>query len=195
MSKATFDLFDAPLGDAYGYFQDLLPEARFPNYHQRFCTDPQIWEQFEPPSWVFNLSWREYRYADFQLREDLNQFIPEDDPGIYIFYARPNRLLYGFPKFALYVGISNERNSHRPLRERLKDYVPGALSTIKKRTNIHRMLQLYYEQIWVAFALSSASSSQLEEIEMLLHGFIYPCFGRRDFPAAVKKVQQAFGGI
>ena len=195
MTKVTFDLFDAPLGDAYGYFQGLHPEARFTCYLREFSIDPQNWTQHEPQNWVFNLSWREYRYADIQRREDLNQVIPEDDPGVYIFYARANRLVYRFPQFAFYVGISNERNSQRPLRDRLKDYLPTALSTIRKRNNVHRMLQLYYEQIWVAFALSSASSADLEEAEESLHGFIYPCFSRRDFPPDIKQQQQAFGVI
>jgi hypothetical protein len=195
MAKATYDLFDAPLGDAYGYFQGLRDEARFPSYRREFCVDPHNWIQHVPPEWVFGLAWREYRYADVQQRDDLNSVIPEDDPGIYIFYARPDRLIYHFPRFALYVGISNEHDSQRPLRERLKDYVPMALKSIKKRKNIHRMLQLYYEQIWVAFALTSAPSEELEQVEEGLHGFIYPCFSRRDFPADIKSQQKAFGVI
>lgn len=195
MTKATFDLFDASLGDAHGYFRRLLPEARFGCYRQEFSVDPQNWEQHEPPAWVFELNWREYHYADIQHRKDLNQIIPEDEPGIYIFYARPNRLLYRFPQFAFYIGISNERNSLRPLRERLNDYLPTAMNTIRKRKNVHRMLQLYYEQIWVAFALSSAPSAELEVVEERLHGYIHPCFGRRDFPLDIKQQQQAFGVI
>ena len=153
------------------------------------------WDRYVPPAWVFELNWREYRYAEIQRRKDLDLFIPDDEPGIYVFYARPDRLIYNFPQFPLYNGISNERNSLRPLRERLKDYLPTALSKIKKRKNIHRMLRLYYEHIWVAFAFSEATSADLEEVEKLLHGFIYPCFSRRDFPPEIKEQQQAFGGI
>jgi hypothetical protein len=193
MAKVTFDLFDATLGDAYGYFQGLQPEARFTCYRREFSVDPQSWDQYAPPDWVHDLDWREYRYADIQLREDLNRVIPEDDPGIYIFYARANRLIYHFPQFAFYVGISNERNSQRPLRERLKDYLPTALNAIRKRNNVHRML--YYGQIWVAFALSTAPSAELEVVEERLHGFIHPCFGRRDFPPDIKQQQQAFGEV
>lgn len=195
MTKATLDLFDAPLGDAYDFYQALPNDARFKTYRQEFSVDPQNWTQHEPPQWVFDLSWREYRYADVQQPGALNQIIPEEEPGIYVFYARPDRLVYRFPQFAFYVGISNERNSQRSLRERLKEYVPSAVKTIKKRKNVHRMLQLYYGQIWVAFALSSVPSGQLEQVEEKLHGFVHPCFSRRDFPPDVKGQQQAFGVI
>lgn len=195
MPKATFDPFDASLGDAYGYYQGLADGVRFSCYQHEFMIDPQSWLKYEPPAWVFSLNWREYRYATIQQRNDLDVLIPEDDPGIYIFYTRANRLIYHFPQFAFYVGISNERNSQRPLRERLKDYLPTALNMIRKRRNVHRMLQLYYEHIWVAFALSSESSVVLEDVEEKLHGYMYPCFNRRDFPADIKRQQQAFGGI
>jgi hypothetical protein len=195
MAKATFDPFDATLGDAYSYYQKLAAGARFASYRQEFSTDPQNWKKHEPPAWVFALKWREYRYADVQRREDLHPIIPENKPGIYIFYARPDRLIHRFPQFAFYIGISNERGSQRPLRERLKEYVPAALPTIKKRKNVHRMLQMYYGQIWVAFALTSASPASLRRIEMQLHGFVHPCFARRDFPVGIKQQQQAFGVI
>ena len=122
MTKATFDLIDAPLGDAYGHYQGLEDEVRFMTYRREFSVDPSNWEQNLPPEWVFGLNWKEYRYSEIQQRNDLNEVIPEDDPGIYIFYTRPNQLVYKFPQFAFYIGISNERNSQRPLRERLKDY-------------------------------------------------------------------------
>jgi len=195
MAKATLDLFDAPLGDAYGYYQGLTDEVRFKCYRQEFSIDPQKWAEHEPADWVFELNWREYRYANIQQGEDLNRLIPEDDPGIYIFYTRANRLVYRFPQFAFYVGISNERDSQRPLRERLKDYLPTALNAIRKRKNVHRMLQLYYGQIWVAFTFSSVPSAELQEVERRLHGFIHPCFGRRDFPPDIKQQQKAFGVI
>ena len=193
MPKATFDPFDAPLGDAYGHYQALGDADRFTLYRREFSVDPRKWSQHKPAAWVLGLHWQEYRYADVQQRDDLEQLIPEDDPGIYIFYARPDRLVHRFPEFAFYVGISNERGTNRPLRERLKEYVPAALSTIRKRQNIHRMLQLYYGQIWVAYALAPKSSSVLRRVEGQLHGFVHPCFSRRDFPADIKRQQQAFG--
>jgi hypothetical protein len=195
MAAATFDLFDAPLVDAYGYFHALPAEVRFLPYRREFSIDPKNWAQHRPPDWVFSLKWREYRYADIQQREDLQSVIPENKPGIYIFYTRPDQLVHRFPQFAFYVGISNERNTGRPLRERLKEYVPAALPAIRKRKNVHRMLQMYYGHIWVAFALTSVSSAKLRKVEEQLHGFVHPCFARRDFPPGIKHQQQAFGAI
>src|ERR1700681_208944 len=81
MAKATFDPFDASLGDAYSYYQKLPSGVRFPSYRQGFSIDPQNWKQQRPPNWVFALKWREYRYADVQQREDLQSVIPSDKPG------------------------------------------------------------------------------------------------------------------
>lgn len=193
VQKATIDLFDESLGEAYGYHQALPPPVRFKLYRQEFSIDPQNWIDYRPPEWVFALNWREYRYADVRQLDDLKLLIPEDDPGIYIFYTRPDRLLHCVPQFPFYVGISNERGSNRPLRERLNDYVPTALSAIRKRKNIHRMLQMYYSQIWVVFALTSKPSSELKKIEEQIHGFVHPCFARRDFPTRIKNQQKAWG--
>jgi hypothetical protein len=195
MSKATFDLFDAPLGDAFDYLQALPDEVRFPCYRQEFSVDPRNWAANEPPTWAQALNWQEYRYSDVQDRTDLDTLITDDHPGIYIFYARPEILLHSFPRFAFYVGISGEGNSMRPLRERLKDYLPRCLSQIQKRKNIHRMLQLYYNRLWVSYALTDTHAAHLEELELKLHGYVHPCFGRRDFPLEIKHQQQAFGQI
>jgi hypothetical protein len=195
MAKATFDLFDAPLGDAFTRWQDLPDEMRFANYRRQFSVDPQNWSRYCPPDWAFDLQWQEYRYADVQTGEQLDGLIGGDAPGLYVFYARPDRLVHRFPQFAFYVGISNERGSMRPLRHRLKDYLPTALSKIRKRRNIHRMLQLYYGCLWVAFAVTDDHAADLEGLEERLHGYIHPCFPRRDFPAEIKAQQQAFGVI
>ena len=61
--------------------------------------------------------------------------------------------------------------------------------------NIHRMLQFYYGCLWVAYALTDDHASELEALEESLHGYIHPCFARRDFPVLVKAQQQAFGTI
>lgn len=193
MEKVTFDPFDAELGDAYNYHQNLPDGVRFPLYRQEFSADPSHWKRHVPPVWVSRLRWQEYRYSEVHSRRDLDKIIPVSRPGIYIFYARPDSLVHYFPQFAFYLGISNERDSNRPLRERLLDYLPASLSAIRKRQNIHRMLQLYYKQVWVAFALSNRASRDLKNAEEKLHGFIHPCCARRDFPADVKGQQKAFG--
>ncbi len=195
MAKATFDLFDAPLGDAFDSYQGLPDAQRFANYRQEFSVDPQHWARHCPPSWAFGLRWQEFRYADVRNGGELDRLIGKDHPGVYVFYARPERLVHRFPQFAFYVGISNEGGSMRPLRERLKDYLPTALAKIRKRHNIHRMLQLYYGCLWVAFALTDDHATDLETLEESLHGYVHPCFARRDFPIEVKAQQKAFGAI
>jgi len=193
MTKATFDLFDAPLGEAFEYCQRQPDEVRFAMYRREFSVDPQNWRRHGPPTWAFGLRWQEFRYADVQSAGDLDRLIGKDHPGVYVFYARPKKLIYQFPQFAFYIGISNEHGSKRPLRERLKDYLPTALAKIRKRKNIHRMLQFYYESLWVAFALTDEHATDLESLEKALHGYIHPCFARRDFPPEVKTQQKAFG--
>ena len=195
MDKATFDLFDASLGDSFTYWQGLPDDVRFSSYRRVFSVDPINWSRHLPPNWALRLDWHEYRYSKVQERSDLRHLIHSTLPGIYIFYVRPERLIGRFPQFALYVGISNERDSQRPLRERLGDYLPERLSAIKKRKNIHQMLQLYYRHVWVSYAVTPATSADLEALEDQLHGYIHPCFGRRDFPVEVKTQQQAWGQI
>ena len=195
MANATFDLVDAPLGDSYKHIQSLPDEYRAPNYRQVFSVDPSNWRKHAPPPWISSLTWREYQYSKVRSPGALNKIIPQRQPGIYIFYARPDYLVHQFPRFAFYVGVSNERGSGRPLRERLKEYLPTALASIRKRENVHRMLRLYYDQIWVAFALSERTPRELRVAEVKLHGFVHPCYGRRDFPADVKRQQKAFGAI
>ena len=131
--------------------------------------------------------------AKVSKRKDLEQIISSTLPGIYIFYVRPERLIGRFPQFALYIGISNERNSQRPLRDRLGDYLPSNLSTIQKRKNVHRMLQIYYNSLWVTYATTSAVSSDLEALEEAVHGYIHPCFGRRDFSNRDKRPTEGMG--
>lgn len=186
---------DAPLGDAFEYWQGLTDQVRFGSYRRDFSVDPRQWAENCPPDWAFDLAWREYRYADVTTRSDLDRVITEDEPGLYVFYARPQRLVNRFPQFALYVGISNEGQSLRPLRDRLKDYLPTSLSQIRKRENVHLMIQLYYGSLWVAFTLMKDHASEVEELETKLHGYLHPCFARRDFPVGVKRQQKAFGVI
>lgn len=83
----------------------------------------------------------------------------------------------------------------RALKERLKNYLPSALSQIRKRENIHLMLQMYYDCLWVSYALTSDHASQLEDLEEKIHSFVYPCFGRRDYSPEVKTMQKAWGRI
>ncbi len=189
------DLLDPSIPGSYANYQNDIDEKRFPHYRQELSTDPVLWNRYEPPPWAFDLNWSEFRYADATDTSKLNAIITSDDPGLYLFYIRPDKPVLNFPRFALYVGISNERESKRPLRERLKDYLPEKITRKKKRKQIDRMIRLYYGVLWVAYAHSNQPSKQLEKLEESLHGFIYPLYNRRDFPVAVKNQQKAFGKI
>jgi hypothetical protein len=141
---ATIDILDASIPDEFDIWQGKTDIERWPHYKEPFMTDPVLWKRHEPPDWAFNLTWHEFRYADVKTTHDINSIIKTTLPGIYIFYIRPERRFLHFPQYALYVGISNENDSRRPLRDRLKDYLPVRVERKKKRLNIDRLLRLYY---------------------------------------------------
>ncbi len=194
VTRATLDLLDAaiPTPDKYEQWRQLPDNVRFENYRKHFLTDPVFWGRHQPKDWVFALSWNEYRYADVTTPADVDAKIGSDKPGVYIFYVRPTRIVYRFPQFAFYIGISNERGTNRPLRERLKDYIPTRVAAKLKRDNIDQMLQMYYGVLWVAYALAARPSSELVKLEKKLHGFIYPCYSRRDFPKDIQTQRRRF---
>jgi len=192
---ATFDILDAMIPDAFAAWQAYPDAVRFKSYREEFSTDPVLWTRHKPPAWAFSLQWDEFRYADISSPSALDAIITSKDPGLYIFYIRPEALINGFPNFALYIGISNESGSNRPLRDRLKDYLPGKISVLAKRTQIDCMIRRYYGVLRVAYSLISRSSADLEALEQKLHGFIYPRYDRRDWPVDIKTQQKAFGII
>lgn len=195
ISAATQDLLDPTIPGSYANYQNDPDEKRFPHYRATFCTDPVLWKRHEPPPWAFSLSWAEFKYTDATDSKKLDALISSTDPGLYVFYIRPEKVINQFPRFALYVGISNEGNSNRPLRTRLKDYLPERIAAKKKRKQIDRMVRLYYGVLWVAYTLSNRPSAELEKLEQALHGFFYPVYDRRDFPVDIKDQQKAFGTI
>jgi hypothetical protein len=195
INTVTLDILDASIPDEFNKWQAYSDEVRFAHYKEEIRTDPTSWKRHKPDDWAFNLSWAEFRYKDVKDAAILRTIITSTQPGIYIFYIRPDKVLYHFPQFALYVGISNEKNSKRALRERLKDYLPSAVAGKSRREHIDRMLKLYYGVIWVAYALTDRPSAELSALEEKLHGFIYPRYDRRDFPVDIKTQQKRFGEI
>lgn len=191
----TLDILDASIPHVFSEWQAHNDEVRFAHYQETVRTDPTFWVRHRPAEWAFALPWAEFRYADVKDGKALKQVIKSDLPGIYIFYVRPETILHRFPQFALYVGISNERNSKRPLRNRLNDYLPASVAKKKRREHIDRMLKLYYGVLWVAYAVTDRPSIDLETLEMNLHGFLYPRYARRDFPIDIKTQQKRFGEI
>ena len=188
----TFDPFDAPLWEGYDYFQSLPDPVRARSYQQTFWVDPKHWQKHKPPAWVFDLEWKSYRYSDVDTPAKLRAIVTEDVPGIYIFSVRPELTVCGFPHYALYVGISNAYSSERIIRERLEDYLPTRIATIKKRTNIHSMVCLYFDDLWVHFAYVDKPSTTLMKAEETLHGYLAPPVGDKAFPIDMKKFKRAW---
>jgi hypothetical protein len=197
MPEETIDLLDCALGREWQERQKAPPDLRFAAYRREYLVDPTKWTMHEPSSWVFKLNWNEFRYCEVQTSIQIAQIITNEEPGIYLFYTRSEKNIWGMPRFPLYVGISGERdtNLNRPLRDRLCEYLPTRVSQIDKRENIHQMLKLYFPHVWVAFATAGGRTGQLKAAEEKLHGFIHPCFAIRDFPVDIKKEQKAFGKI
>ena len=190
MNKATLDILDADLSGNFAHYtgSSAIDRARF--YKREFLYDPTRWSALYAHISKHSLNWQEFRFGEVVANNDLDVRIPSKEPGLYIFYVRPNNLLHRFPQFVLYVGISNVGGSKRPLRERLKDYFN--LAAIKKRQNVHQMLQLYYDYVWVAFSLLSISSKKMIELEEYIHDYLGPPFGRSGYSIEVKKSIKAW---
>jgi hypothetical protein len=188
----TFDPIDAPLREAYQYYQSLPDDVRADTYTHAFWLDPMNWQRHAPPDWIFSLEWRSFRYAELDDAAKLRATVSERRAGVYIFSVAPGQLVAGFPQFALYVGISNEKNSNRPLRERLSDYSPKRISQIKKRKSVHKLLRLYFEHVWVHFAYVDRASDELTSAEKELHGYLAPPAAQREYPVDMKPYRRAF---
>lgn len=188
----TFDPIDAPLWEAYQYYQSLPDDVRAESYTHAFWLDPTNWQRHRPPDWVFLLEWKSFPYTELDDSARLKTTVSEPRAGVYIFSVAPGQLITGFPQFALYVGISNEKNSNRSLRDRLSDYSPRRISQIRKRKSIHKLLRLYFEHVWVHFAYVDKPSEELTIAERELHGYLAPPVAERDYPVDMKPYKRAF---
>jgi len=189
---ATFDPLDAPLWEGYEYFQSLADVVRASSYQHVFWVDPKHWKRHKPPAWFYQLEWKTYRYSQIDSAAKLRAAATKKTPGIYIFSVRPEFPVTGFPNFALYVGISNRNDSRRPVRERLADYLPKRISAIRKRNNIHRMLCLYFADLWVHYAYVNKASVTIMQAEKKLHGYLAPPVADEAYPVDMKKLKPAF---
>jgi hypothetical protein len=135
---STYDLLDASYTTHVVDFLSLKDEYRYKNSEETFILDPNYWEKYyriiNATGCVFN--WQEFKYDS---RPDLDKLIPSNDIGIYLFIIKPQNRINDFPKFVVYVGISGEDGSNRPLKDRLADYLN--FNVIKKRHKIHRLIK------------------------------------------------------
>lgn len=189
MKQATLDLLDAELKSAHASYMAMDDDDHWKIYRQELTISPRHWTKYAPGIAKHPLSWTDVKFTDLSQHLAL---ISSPDPGVYLFFIQPPVLHHGMPRYPFYVGISGENGSHRPLKERLQDYL--RLSQLKKRKNVHKNLQLYYDVTYVAYALLNAPFSDLESLEQALHGFLYPWACRRDFPVDIKGPQKAWGG-
>jgi hypothetical protein len=190
MLQRTLDLLDAELRRGYDHYTTQRLRDRQKDFSRTFQVDPAQWKSYEGYFSKQKLTWIEFRYKDAVDANDLDARIPSESPGLYIFSARPDHLVGGFPQFALYSGISNDRDSKRPLRERLKDYF--RLNTIQKRGNVEQMLQLYYPHVWVSCTLLNWPTKRLKKLETSVHEYLGVPFGTQAYEPLTKAARAAW---
>jgi hypothetical protein len=186
---ATFDLLDKELSRDVLEFTSITDHYRWTNTAITFHVDPNYWTDYHKKisPYLPKLKWHELKYSE---HHDLNKVIKTKDIGIYLFVVRPEFQIYSKPEFVMYVGISGEGGSMRPLRVRLNDYFN--ISNIKKRKKLHSMLQKYYHNTWIIYSLiEHISAPELEQLEEDFHGFFLPPFAERDFPVLIKNIIKA----
>jgi hypothetical protein len=189
MLQKTLDILDKDLSTKANYYGSLPKEVRFRFLREEFLMDSSYWDKYHPLVDKHTLVWNEFKYSDINKPDSIDKLILTDDIGVYIFIIRGQNLYLDMPKYVFYVGISGEGGSARPLRTRLKDYFK--LETVKKRKKVHRMLSMYHPNVYVKYATTKMAHTDLEELEVNLHGFFYPICNERDFPIELKQERQA----
>lgn len=190
MRKATFDLLDAEISKKYNEYIADYSEVRERFFTEKFWLDVPNWQKYFRDLSTFTFVWNEFKYTDINVSNQLDTVINSNDTGIYMFIIKPENQIYGLPKFVMYIGLSGENNSSRPLKDRLKDYYK--FSQVKKRDAVLRLLEKYYKNIYVAYALLNLSMSQLKQIETALIGFFYPQCNKDDFPVELQPIKKSF---
>lgn len=185
----TFDLLDAEYTREVVDFLSLDDKFRYKNAEETMILDPNYWEKYYRiiQSYDCNFNWNEFK---FDSRPDLNALIQTNDIGVYMFIIKPINLIYGEPSYVIYVGISGEKDSNRPLKDRIADYLN--YNNIKKRKKLHRLLSKYYGEAYMAYSVVNVSSQQLKEVEKALHGYFMPIANDRDFPVGIKNIKKSF---
>jgi hypothetical protein len=189
IKTSTFDLLDAEFTSEVTDYLSIKDKHRYSISNETFNLDPTYWQDYYKKINDFKctFSWDEFK---LDSRPDLNTLIPTNDIGIYMFIVKPLDLIYDLPKFVIYVGISGEKGSNRPLKDRIGDYLN--FNIIKKRSSLHRLLCKYYSQAYVAYSTVNIKWQDVEEMEKAFHGFFMPIGNKRDFPVKIKKIKNSF---
>lgn len=191
IKQKTLDLLDSELRDKNNKYLKYDYEDRFKIFSHDWRIDPDWSEKKYTAINKYGLKWsKPFKYSK---HPDLDKIIKSNDSGIYIFFVAPPQLILNMPQYVIYVGISGEGGSGRPLKDRLKDYF--YFSKIKLRKGIHKALQLYYEHTYFAFALYNGNYKDLEDLETLLHEYFSPKWSSRDYEPETKAAKSSWGII
>ena len=182
----TFDVLDKHLKAESGQIQSLDDEKRWDMLKIEFHLDSLYWNKYYSEISKHTFNWNEIKYAE---HNNMDSKITTDDIGIYLFVVKPDNMVLNMPQYVLYVGISGENDSGRPLKDRINDYFN--LGKIKKRNKLHRALKRFYNNVYIYFSTVSINSDELEKLEKDMHGFFIPPTGDRDYPIEIKKVIKA----
>jgi hypothetical protein len=188
MRKKTLDLLDAHFTSARVEYNALSVNYKYASSEETFIINPSYWDKYYNNLKNVVFSWSEVKYDS---KPDVNKLISSDEPGVYMFYIRPDACIWDLPKFVLYIGISGATDALNPLKKRLTAYFRE--EDIKKRDALHRLLGKYYNHTYLAYSLlPNLTSKQILEIESNLLGFYYPIANKEDFPVEIKTPRKAF---
>ncbi len=197
LRKNTIDMLDASIRVEYDTIMSRSESSRNRELRESFRLDRQNWDLFYQRfnNAIVNngitLNWNQFKYTDvFTNLNLIDSIITSNDTGIYMFIVQSQDELYNLSKYVMYVGISGENNSKRPLKIRLKDYF--RIEQVRKRSAVLRLLERYKENIHVAFFLANTTTQILKELEQALIGFFYPPANKDDFPIELQPSKKAF---
>jgi hypothetical protein len=189
MKQRTLDILDSSLRDGQKEFTDLPDHYRFATSTRKNPRiDPKLSEEafLDYDSTKFKWS-TPVKFAD---KPDFNSIIIDNKIGIYLMYVQPLNTILEMPRYLMYVGISGEKGSARPLKERLQDYLN--IGQLKKRTSVHQFIQMYYENVYIVYSLYDGDYKELEEVEQTLHEFFYPLYADREFKPRTKQNRKSW---
>lgn len=188
MLKRTLDLLDAHFTAERQEYEAMKANPKFIYSSEEFIINPSYWDKYYDKLKHITFNWNEVKYDS---KPDVTRLITTDDPGVYMFYIRPNNCIWDLPKFVLYIGISGATASLNPLKNRLSNYFNH--NVVRKRDALHRLLGKYYNHTYVVYSLLPGfNSSQILDLEKNLIGYYYPIANVEDFPVEIQGPRKAF---
>lgn len=188
MIQATLDLFDSELRNSTNHYIQMNNDDRLKLLKFDIRIDPIHSDKYFNKINNCNLEFKDP--IKLSEKPDLSQ-ISDDLCGIYLFVVQPTNLILNMPKYVLYIGISGANNSNRSLKKRLSDYLN--INTVSKRNNIHKMMQLFYDHLYIYYAyFGNDSNFSINDIEIAFHEYFSPHFAKAAFEVNTKKSNSAW---